>query len=64
MNAEFRDHLAAGGEIEIDIVIDEIDIVASGEPIRTDLADKGIRRLLEHAAPVEGAAFGTIFLNR
>ncbi len=46
MNAEFRDHLAAGGEIEIDIV-------AGGEPIRADLAAKAIRRLPEHAAVVE-----------
>ena len=57
MNAEFRAHPAAGRNIEVDIV-------AGGEPVRADLADKAIRRLPERAALVEGAAFGTIFLNR
>lgn len=57
MNAEFRAHSTAGGNIEIDIV-------AGVEPVRADLADKGIGRLLEHAALVEGAASGTIFLDR
>ena len=57
MSAEFRAHPAAGGNIEIDIV-------AGGEPVRADLADKAIRRLLERAALVEEGASGTIFLNR
>ena len=57
MSAEFRAHPAAGGNIEIDIV-------GGGEPVRADPADKGICRLLEHAALVERAASETIFLNR
>ena len=63
MNGEFRDHMAGGGSIEVDIVIDKIDIVAGDEPIRVNLADKSMRRLLEHAALVDEAAAGAKLLN-
>ena len=64
MNAEFRDHMVAGGSIEVDIAIDNIDVVAGGEPVPVDLANKAMRRLLEHAALVDEAAAGTELLNR
>ena len=64
MNAEFRDHMATGGSIEVDTVIDKIDVIADGEPVRVDLANKAMRRLLEHAALVDEAAAGTKLLNR
>ena len=64
MNAEFRDHMAAGGSIEVDTVIDKIDVIADGESVRVDLANKAMRRLLEHAALVDEAAAGAKLLNR
>ena len=64
MNAEFRDHMVAGGSIEVDIAIDNIDVVAGGELVPADLANKAMRRLLEHAALVDEAAAGTDLLNR
>ena len=64
MNAEFRDHLATGGRIEIDIVTEEIAVVASGESINVDLAGKAMRCLLEHAALVDEASGGAMLLNR
>ena len=64
MNGEFRDHMAAGGSIEIDIVVDSIDVMAIGQPVRVNLSDKAIRRLLEHAALVDEATAGIQLLNR
>ena len=64
MNGEFRDRMAAGGSIEIDIVVDHIDVMAAGQPVRVDLRDKAMRRLLEHAALVDEAAAGVQLLNR
>lgn len=64
MNGEFRHHMAAGGIIEIDIVVDKIDVMAAGRPVRIDLSDKAMRRLLEHAALVDEAAAGIQLLNR
>ena len=64
MNAVFREHLAAGGSIELDIVVDRIDVVVGAEPVSVDLGNKAMRRLLEHAALVDEAAAGAILLNR
>lgn len=64
MNGEFRDHMAAGGRIEVDIVVDNVDVMAAGQPVRVDLSDKAMRRLLEHAALVDEAAAGIQLLNR
>ena len=64
MNAEFRDHMAAGGSIEIDIVVDKIHVNATGQPVQVDLSDKAMRRLFEHAALVDEAAAGIQLLNR
>ena len=63
MNAEFREHLTAGGRIRVDIVIEEIAVLAAGEPVEVNLAGKAMRRLLEHAALVDEAAAGTKLLN-
>ena len=63
MNGEFRDHMAAGGSVEIDIVVDNIDITAAGQPVRVDLSDNAVRRLFEHAALVDEAAAGVQLLN-
>ena len=62
MNAEFRDHMATGGSI--DIAVDRIAVAAGEEPIRVDLADKAMRRLLEHTVLVGEAAGSAILLNR
>lgn len=64
MNGEFRDHLAAGGSIEIDIVVDSIDVMAADQPVPVDLDDKSTRRLLEHAALVDETSAGVHLLNR
>ena len=64
MNKEFLDHLTTGRIIEVEIVIDGVDIVAGNEPISVDLANKAVRRLLEHAALVDEAAAGVQLLNR
>ena len=64
MNGEFRGHMAAGGSIEVDIVVDKIDVMAAGQPVRVDLGVKAMRRLLEHAALVDEAAAGIQLLNR
>ena len=64
MNAEFRDHMACGGSIEVDIVTDGIAVTAGDEPVTVDLFDKAMRRLLEHAALVDEAAAGRKLLNR
>ena len=53
-----------GGSIEVDIATDNIDVVAGGEPVRVVLANKAMRRLLEHAALVDEAAADAILLNR
>ena len=64
MNAQFLDHMAAGGRIEVDIVVDRIAVATAGEPIDGDLAAKAMRRLLEYAALVDEGAAGVILLNR
>ena len=64
MNKEFLGHLAEGKNIELDIVIEGIHISAGDEPVRVDLANKPVRRLLEHAALVDEAAAGVQLLNR
>ena len=64
MNREFREHMAAGGNIEIDIVQDRISVSSAGAMLRIDLADKATRRLLEHAALVSEAGAGVKLLNR
>ena len=48
MNAEFRNHIATGGSIKVDILIDKIAVIAGDEPVTVDLSDKAMRRLLEH----------------
>ena len=64
MNEEFRSHMAAGWDIEVDIVHDRIAVSSAGAPVDVDLADKAVRRLLEHAALVSEAAAGAKLLNR
>ena len=64
MNRKFLDHLAARGTIKVDIVIDGVDIVAGNQSVCVDLANKAVRRLLEHAALVDEAAAGVQLLNR
>lgn len=64
MNAEFRQHFAAGGAIEVDIAPGGISVSSAGTPLRVDLADKAMRRLLEHAALVSEAGAGVKLLNR
>lgn len=64
MNEEFRQHFAAGGTIEVDIATDGISVSSAGAPLRVDLADKAMRRLLEHAALVSEAGAGVTLLNR
>ena len=56
--------MATGGSIEVDIAVDRIAVAAGEEPIRVDLADKAMRRLLEHAVLVGEAAGSAILLNR
>ena len=64
MNGEFRDHMATGGSIEVDIVTDRIAVTAGNEPVTVNLSNKAMRRLLEHAALVDDAAAGAKLLNR
>ena len=65
INEEFHRHFAAGGTIEVDIATDGISVSTSaGVPARVDLADKAVRRLLEHAALVSEAGAGVKPLNR
>ena len=64
MNCEFRDHLTVGGNIEVDVAVDGINVVAGANPVPVDLANKDLRRLLEHGALVEEAAVGAMLLNR
>ena len=64
MNEEFRQHFAAGGTIEVDIAPDGISVLIAGAVLGGDLADRAIRRLLEHAALVSEAGAGVKLLNR
>ena len=64
INAQFRDHIAAGGTIEVDIVDNRVTVTAAGTPLDVELADKAMRRLLEHAALIGDAAAGVELLNR
>ena len=64
MNSQFLDHLAAGGNIEVDIVVDRVLVVAGVESVDVELAAKAMRRLLEQAALVNEDAAGVILLNR
>ena len=64
MNAEFFDHMKAGGTIKIDILVDKAEIIVAGSSVSTDLANKANRRLLEQAALVAETAAGTKLLNR
>ena len=64
INEEFRRRMEAGGDIEVDIVHDRIAVSSAGAPVGVDLADKAVRRLLEHAALVSEAAAGAKLLNR
>ena len=64
MNEEFRQHFATGGTIEVDIATDGISVSSAGASLSVDLADKAMRRLLEHAALVSEAGAGVRLLNR
>ena len=63
MNEEFRQHFAACGTIEVDIAPNGVSVSSAGTPLRVDLADKAMRRLLEHAALVSEAGAGVKLLN-
>ncbi len=64
MNEEFRQHFSAGGTIEVDITSDGISVSIAGAVLVGDVADRAIRRLLEHAALVSEGGAGVKLLNR
>lgn len=64
MEEKCRDHMAADGDMEVDIVVDKVAVAMGGEALRVDLTDKTMRRMLEHAALVTETAAGTDLLNR
>ena len=64
MNAAFREHMASGGDIRVDIVTEGVTVIAADQPVPVDLRHKALRRLLEHAAIVEADYSGSIMLNR
>lgn len=64
INEELRGHLAAGGCVEIDVIVAEIALSVAGESCDVSLADKATRRLLEQAAIVCDGAAEIESLNR
>ena len=63
INKNMREHLTAGGMVEIDIAARQVTVTASNEAIHVELADKATRLLLENAALVVETAAGTEMLN-
>lgn len=64
INAALREHLGAGGRVEIDIIVSGIELSVAGSPCGFDLSDKATRRLLEQAALVCNGALEVESLNR
>lgn len=64
INAQFHDHMTAGGSIEVDIVDDNVEVTAGGTPLEVDLGDKAMRLLLEQAATIQDTGAGVELLNR
>lgn len=64
LNSQCHEHMAGGGDIEVDIVVDKVEVTTAGTALDVDLADETMRRLLERAAMVRDAAAGIELLNR
>ncbi len=63
LSAELRDHMAAGRRKKVDVVADGVEVTARGTPLRAELADRALRRLLEQAALIAEAEVGVDILN-
>ena len=64
LNSQCQEHMAGGGEIEVDIVVDKVEVTTAGTALDVGLADETMRRLLERAAMIRDAAAGIELLNR
>lgn len=64
VNALLKEHLESGGGAEVDIIVDGVVLMISGEKVDADLSDKATRRLLENAALVAEGGTEIELLNR
>ena len=64
LNGLFRDHLEGGGQIDVEVATDGIEVGSGGRPVPVDLNDAAMRKLLESASLVSGKAGGLATLNR
>jgi hypothetical protein len=64
MNQVLREHLEAGGLINIDVVTDSVLLRIDGSALPVDLDSKSVRRLLENAALVHGVGLNIESLNQ
>lgn len=64
VNALLREHLAAGGISDVDIIVDGVTLTISSNEVDADLSDKATRRLLENAALVAEGDADIDTLNR
>lgn len=64
MNQVLREHLAAGGLVNIDVVTGSVFLCIDGSALPVDLARKSVRQLLENAALVHGDGLNIESLNR
>ena len=64
LNGLFREHLERGGQIEVDVAADGVEVGWGGRPVPVDLNDADMRNLVESAGLVAGKAGGLATLNR
>ena len=64
LNAVLLEALGGGGVITVDIVHDDVGLMINGALIKADLADKAVRRMLEHAAIVAHGGIDVEMLNQ
>ena len=64
LNGLFCDHLEGGGQIELDLATDGVEVGSGGRPVPVDLNDAAMRNLVESAGIVAGKAGGLATLNR
>ena len=64
LNGLFCDHLEGGGQIELDVATDGVEVGSGGRPVPVDLNDAAMRNLVESAGIVAGKAGGLATPNR
>ena len=64
LNALLKEQLAAGATVALDLLARDCALLVENRPVAANLADKAVRRLLEHAAIVSDGGAEIESLNR